>query len=194
MPYQTPSFLQPGVYAEPGSELYRQRVAYNQSRGYTGAIPGLETGIASGVNRFMTQQAQLPFVSNLPLYSQMRGQQSQNIMSMLQGDVPGDVINQIMQQAAERGIATGSPGGPGANSAYLKALGLTSLGLQQQGSQLLGGAIEQTPVPQLWNPISLYVPERTARKELEVAQTSAAKPWQRFGEPSGWSSGSSWGW
>lgn len=178
MAYTVPSFLQPGVYAPPGSDLYNQRVAYNQSRGVPGggagvAAGGVETGIASSVNQFMQGQANLPFIMNLPGYQGMQAQQSQNILSMLQGDVPRDVINQILQQASERGIATGSPRGPNANAAYLKALGLTSIDLMGKGSELFGAAIEQTPRAELWNPMSLYVPERLAAQEIAAAKSGA---------------------
>lgn len=132
-----------------------------------GTVPYAQ--LANLVNQFMTQQAAMPLQSNLPGYTGMREQQSKNILSQLQGDVPQDVITQILQQAAERGIMTGAPGGPNANSAYLRALGLTSIGQQQLGQQGLNQAIEQTPVPEIWNPMSLYVPEYLANQELEQA-------------------------
>jgi len=177
MAYTIPAYLQPGVVATPGSDLYNQRIAYNTSRGVPGGgagvgVPGLETGVASSVNQFMTGQAQLPFIQNLPGYLGMRAQNSMNILSQLQGDVPTDVINEILQQAAERGIATG--GGAGvAKPAYLKALGLTSLDLMKQGQEGLSKAISDTPVPELWNPADLYTSERLANKQLEIAKAGA---------------------
>lgn len=191
-----PDYLQPGVYSPPGSDLYNQRQEWNATQArkagatWTGSIPGqagVETGLASSVNTFMQGQAEMPFLMNLPNYKAMQGQQSQNILSMLQGDVPTDVINQILQQAAERGIATGSPRGPNANAAYLKALGLTSLDMMGKGSQLFGQAIEQTPRAELWNPMSLYVPERLAKQELSAAKEGAGQ-----GGYSGWMSSEDW--
>ena len=47
----------------------------------------------------------------------------------LQGQVPNDVVGQLIQRAAERGVAGGFTG-PNVNASYLKDLGLTSLGIQ----------------------------------------------------------------
>lgn len=49
------------------------------------------------------------------------------VESQLRGELPQDVINQIAQRAAERGVATGMPSAPGANAAYLAAIGSNSL-------------------------------------------------------------------
>lgn len=131
---------------------------------------GPDYGLASTANQFMTGQAVAPYRANLPGYDALVAQRSQNVGGLLRGEVPLDVRTQIQQSAAERGVAMGSPGSANANSAWLRALGLTSLGLQQEGSQQLGQAIEQTPVPEIWNPLSLYVPERLAAQELAAAQ------------------------
>jgi len=131
--------------------------------------------LAASVNQFMSGQAAMPYQMNLPGYQGMIGQQSGNILQQLQGDVPRDVINQILQQAAERGIVTGSPGAPGAGAAYLKALGLTSLGMQEMGAKNLSQVRQDTPVPELWNPMSLYVPEYLARLELAAAKEKEKK-------------------
>jgi hypothetical protein len=194
--YTFPSYLQPNVYAPTGSDLYNQRVAYNQSKGVkSGGVglagsAGVETGIASSVNQFMQGQAGLGYLMNLPGYQGMRGQQSENILSQLQGDVPDDVVNQILTRAAERGISTGTSGAPASNSTYLRALGLTSLDMQKQGSEGLSRAIEQTPVAEPFNPMSLYVPERLGKMQLNAAKEGASggtgNPWldnyeSRFG-------------
>lgn len=122
------------------------------------------------LNRFMSRQATLPYQMNLPGYQGLIGQRSSNIGGLLRGQVPTDVQQTIAQAGAERGVATGSPGSPNANAAWLRALGLTSLGLQQQGAQQLGAAIEQTPVPEIWNPIELYLSQLKSREELEAAR------------------------
>lgn len=142
---------------------------------YYGGITGTGTGApdygtAAGINQFMTGQAQAPYLANLPQYAQLTAQASGNILSNLKGEIPADVLAQMQQQAAERGVASGSPGSPNTNAAYLKAIGLTSLGLQQQGEASLTGAVNRTPVPQLFNPASLYVPERLGAQELAAAK------------------------
>ncbi len=128
------------------------------------------TALASQVNQFMAGQAQAPFIANLPGYQGMTQQRSANVGAQLKGDVPQDVINQILQQAAQRGIFTGSPGGPASNASYLQALGLTSLGQQKEGAAGLSQAISDTPVPEIWNPMSLFVPEYLAKLELDAAR------------------------
>lgn len=130
--------------------------------------------LATRTNTFMSGQALAPFLQNLPNYANMVGKRTENITSNLAGQLPQDVINQIGIGAAERGIAGGMTGGPNSNSAYLRALGLNSLQLQNQGSQDLSAAIRDTPTPEIWNPMSLYVPQTIANQELEQARAASA--------------------
>jgi hypothetical protein len=155
------NFLQPGMVGGYGS---------------AGTLPALETGLASTVNQFMTGQAALPYQTNLPGYQANIAQRGTNIGGLLRGEVPMDVQRQMIQGAGERGVSTGMAGSPNTNAAWLRALGLTSLGLQQAGSQQLGEAIAQTPVPEIWNPMALYVPERAARLEESIAQGGEYTP------------------
>ena len=87
--------------------------------------------------------------SQLPGYTQDLSNVGANITALTSGQVPADVIEQLQQQGAEENAVTGA----GSNAAYLKALGLTSLGLDQTGQQdlqsiltsLPGQAISQNP-------------------------------------------------
>lgn len=126
---------------------------------------------ANSINQFMTSQALQPYAANLPGYANMVGQRSENTASMLKGELPQDVINQIAQQSAERGIGGGQAGGPNANAAYLRSLGLNSLDMMGQGSQQLTQSIADTPVPELWNPASLWVPSVLGQQEQTAAET-----------------------
>jgi len=153
--------------------------------------PTPQWGLAQQANNFMSQQAQLPYMMNLPLYGSMNLQSSRNILDRLRGVVPQDVVNQVQQRAAERGIATGMGSGANTNSAFLRALGLTSLGLQQGAEQEFTGAAARTAMPEIWNPLSLYVPERTSRQELLAAKEGSgaygwtgtqSSPWGGFSE------------
>lgn len=139
--------------------------------------------LADSANKFMTGQAIAPYLANLPNFANMVGSRTENITQQLKGQLPQDVINQIGQQAAERGIATGSPGSPNTNAAYLRALGLNSLQMQQQGNQNLSGAIADTPVPQLFNPMSLIVPQMNAAQEMNAARLGQfqAQPKNQWG-------------
>lgn len=127
--------------------------------------------MSNAINQFMTNQSLQPYQANLPGYANMVGQRSQNTASMLKGELPQDVINQISQQSAERGVAGGQSGGPNANAAYLRALGLNSLDMMGQGSKELSTSIADTPVPELWNPASLWMPEYLGQQEQTAAQT-----------------------
>jgi hypothetical protein len=69
----------------------------------------------------------------------------QNIQSETAGQLPADVISLLTQQGAERGIATGSPGSPNSNAAFLRALGLTSLDMTQRGQQNLTSILPTLP-------------------------------------------------
>ena len=62
------------------------------------------------------------------------------IESQLRGQLAPDVLAQIYQAGAERGIATGGAGSPNANAAMMRALGITSQQLQQKGLENLNAA------------------------------------------------------
>ena len=109
-------------------------------------------GLAGATNTFNNQQAIAPYIANLPGYQGMVNQSSQNILAGLEGKLPPDVIALLQQQGAEGGVAQGmGPGSDNVNSAYLRSLGLTSLGQQQQAEQNLTGAIQRTPTAPLFN-------------------------------------------
>lgn len=124
--------------------------------GNIGNLGGLYN-LAGSVNAFNQQQAPLGLQTNLPGYAGMIGQSSQNIAGHLAGQIPQDVINQITQQAAERGTATGLAGSPNSSAALLAALGKTSIGLQSQGEQELTAAIGRTPQGPLFDPSKFFV-------------------------------------
>jgi hypothetical protein len=136
--------------------------------------------LGTGLNTQIAQQAALPYQLNLPNYGAMTGQSSQNILSLLRGQVPQDVANQIAQMGAERGVATGSIGSPNSETALLRSLGLTSLGLQQQGESELTGAVGRTPTGQQFNPASFLVsPEQSQEAQyLSNLLSSAPDPTQ----------------
>lgn len=150
-------------------------------------------GLANQVNQFMGQQVRAPYLANLPNYAGMIGQRSANTTNMLQGNLPPDVIRQITQRGAERGISTGMTGGPNASASWLQALGLNTLQLQQQGSKELTQSIADTPVPEPWNPISLHLAQLEQEQAQKAAnptpwKTQEMNPWfspRRFTTPSG---------
>lgn len=131
--------------------------------------------LAGSANAFNTQQEKNILASMIPNYAALSGSQSGLIGEELKGQVPQDVISEILQGAAERGIATGTSGSPNANAAYLRALGLTSLGLQQQGVSNLATFIGETPMPQPFNIQSMMVsPEAMQQAQMEANVMASA--------------------
>lgn len=132
-------------------------------------------GVTRPLNQYQQTQAAGGLQQNLPGYQGMITQSSQNIGQELRGELPNDVVGQILQSAAERGIMTGSPGSANANAAYLRALGLTSLGQMQTGEQNLTAAIGRTPqaAPLPLSPF-LVTPEQQQQAEVANALYGAA--------------------
>jgi hypothetical protein len=89
----------------------------------------------------------------------------------ISGQLPQDVLTQIEQAGAERGVSTGMPGSPNSNAAMLRALGLTSLGLSQQGVKDLSTVIGSTPTGPQFNPQSQLI-DPNAQLEQENYNSS----------------------
>ena len=89
----------------------------------------------------------------------------------LAGKVPIDVLNQLGQQAAQRGVATGSPTGANTNAAYLRALGLTSLDLMNQGQNQLTSALARNPAAPIYSAGELVTtPTQQSQIDLQLQQ------------------------
>lgn len=99
--------------------------------------------------------------SQLPGYGTSLGNVGANVQSETAGQVPADVLNQITQQAAERGVATGNVGGGATNAAMLQNLGLTSLNLTNMGQQNLNSQTQNLPGAQIYQNPAFY--ETTAQ-------------------------------
>jgi hypothetical protein len=110
-------------------------------------VPNLPQYVTDTTSQTGTD-VQANYVKNLPNYMNMVGADVGNIQNNLAGTLAPDVIQQLQQQGAERGISTGAPGSDNSNAAYLRALGLTSLQLQQLGHSQLTEAMQRTPVQQ----------------------------------------------
>lgn len=143
--------------------------------GNTGNL-GADQQLTLGADTIGAEGAALPFQMNLPNYEGMLGQASSNTSQELSGQVPKDVQNLLAQQASERGISTGQgAGSPNNSAAYLQALGLTSLGQEQQGQSNLSQLIGETPTGPQFNPSSMFVtPEQAQAAQLAANQESAA--------------------
>ena len=113
------------------------------------AMPTYSPGAASGQYRTIAglqREAQSAAnVARIPGAAGLEQQSSNVIGQQLAGQVPQDVLNILAQQAAERGVSTGLAGAPASNAAYLRALGLTSLGQIQAGQEALTAALGRNP-------------------------------------------------
>lgn len=138
-------------------------------------LPGL-TGLAEQVNKFNIGQAAQPYIMGLPNYEQMVGQSSKNIGSLLAGQIPTDVLSQMSQAAAERGINIGSAGSDNVNAALMRALGLTSLDLMGRGETELTGAMARTPTAKLFDPSSMFVTPEQQQAAQMAANIYASAP------------------
>lgn len=127
--------------------------------------------MAGGINQFMTGEAIKPFLANMPNYANLFGNLSNNALQGSKGILNNDVVNQISQSAAERGVGTGMTGGANFNTALLRAIGTNSYGLQQDAQKNFSQLVADTPVPQLFNPASLIVPTILGNQERAAAQS-----------------------
>jgi hypothetical protein len=176
-----------------GSGLTGQRTNYNPAYGGIPMVPppGASAGsaigsnignlgqiynLSGGVNAFNEQQLINQLIAGLPGYQANIGAASANTASNLAGMLPPDVINQMQIAAAERGVATGSPGGPGANAAYLAALGRSSLDLQTLGDRQLTEQIGRTPKAPLFDPSRMFITPEQVQEAQMAANLYASAP------------------
>jgi hypothetical protein len=91
----------------------------------------------------------------LPGYQQSLGNIGANIQSETAGQLPADVTEQITNEAAARGVASGT-GADEVNQNLLKTLGLTSLNLTQMGQQGLDQQLGLLPGAGLYQNPAYY--------------------------------------
>lgn len=151
--------------------------------GYTGQIPtytagptGDVAGLTRDINAINREGQTAANLARIPGAQGLEQQSSDMIGQELSGQLPSDVLGQIRQQAAERGIMTGSPDSPNATAAYLRALGLNSLEMQQQGQQNLTSAYARNPSAPLFDPTSqLLTPYQAGNLNLETSNLELAR-------------------
>lgn len=133
-------------------------------------LPQLEA-ILAAINSAQSQSGQANLRAGLPGYDALQARSSRNIESDLAGTINPDVLQNLSLYGAQRGVSGGfGVDSPNANAAVMRALGLTSMGLQQQGQQELTGAISRVPQIPYFNPSGLLVtPEQS--QEAAMAQS-----------------------
>src|SRR5512138_3446229 len=102
--------------------------------------------------------------SRIPGATGLEKQSSTNIADALAGKLPADVINQIAQASAERGVGTGNPMGASTSADLLKAIGLNSLQLQNTGQSWLDQALGRNPAGQVANTQALVTTPAEAER------------------------------
>jgi hypothetical protein len=138
-------------------------------------LPGLES-LAGGTNTFNQNQLLGQYNMAIPNYAALTQTASGLAQSELNGQVPQDVISLLTQQAAERGINTGMPGSGNANAAYLRALGLTSLGQEQTGMNNLHQLSVDAPIAPIFNPASMFVTPEQQQEAQYMSNVLGAAP------------------
>lgn len=143
--------------------------------GNAGNLPALE-GTATNLNTFNQGQLLGQYNMAIPNYAALTHTASGNAMSALEGSVPQDVIQQLLQGAAERGITGGMPESPNTNAAYLRALGLTSLGQQQTGMADLHQLSADAPIAKAFDPASMFVTPEQQQQAQYMANLLKSAP------------------
>lgn len=167
LPSQAPSSFAPAFGGKPAvpdpADVLQSVIASNL--GMMGDIKGL----GKKASKYFWNQT----IGRVPGYQDMSGQSAANIAAQLRGEIPADVLYQIGQGAAQRGITRG---GGFSNADYLRSLGLTSLGLMAEGEKGLTGALQRAESVPLFD-ISKYMlnPQDVYQSQL-LANIYAAAP------------------
>ena len=158
------------------SDIFHPKPSTSTTTGSTGSLPGQTsapdlTSITELVNNLNRQGQAAANEARVPGSGAVEQQLLGNTSQLAQGQLPADVIQQIQQQSAERGVSTG-------NNDYLRALGLDSLQAQQQAQQNLTAADARNPVAPLFNPASqLLTPAQSS--EIGYQNSLLALDWWR---------------
>lgn len=132
-----------------------------------GALPSIEQ-LTNQINQLNIASQQAANLARIPGEAGLEATSSANIANLLAGNVSPSTINLLGQQAAERGVATGSPAGASTQADYLRALGLTSEQLQAMGQTELSGAVARNPAAKLFDPTTqLLTPAQTGQLNLQ---------------------------
>lgn len=135
------------------------------------------TGKINEINRTAQQMANL---ARIPGAENLEAASSSMIADQLAGTVPDDVLALMGQSMAERGVGSGMINSPAARSAYMRALGLTSIGQQEAGQKNLSAAYARNPGAPLYDPSNLVVtPVQQAQLRLQEEQLALER--QRLG-------------
>lgn len=118
-------------------------------------LPQLQD-IAAQINKASTDQLLAQWNALLPGFSGMQAQATKNTQSLLRGQLPADVVQNIREASAAAALRSGTSGSTFGYTYTPRSIGLTSLGLQQQGQQQFQSMAAQFKAP-LFDYTNLFV-------------------------------------
>lgn len=134
--------------------------------------------LADLANTFSTEQLLKQLEAMLPGFANMRDSITGVLGSKLKGEIPRDVQNLLQRNAAERGIAMGTSGSGFAAHDELRNLGLTSLGIQNEGLNQASSWIRSMPrAPQMDVTSMFFTPQQRLNFEFQQAQANKPIEW-----------------
>lgn len=134
--------------------------------------------LADLVNSFSTDQLLKSLETMLPGFAGMRDQITSVIGSKLKGEVPRDVQNLLERNAAERGVTLGTGGSQFGQYDELRNLGLTSLGIQNEGLAQGSSWIRSMPqAPKMDFTSMFFTPQQRLNFEFQQAQANKPIEW-----------------
>lgn len=134
--------------------------------------------LADLANTFSTEQLLKQLEMMLPGFANMRDQITGVLGSKLRGEVPRDVKNLLERNAAEKGIAMGTSGSRFNEYDELRNLGLTSLGIQNEGIAQGANWLRSMPQAQKMDFTSMFfTPQQRLNFEFQQAQANKPIEW-----------------
>jgi len=164
-----------GAYGGVPQAANPQATQQQSIQGNIAALPGMEN-LASGVNKFQQDQLNAQYSGLNPNFMGSYGQAGTNIAQQLRGEVPYDVVRQLQQNAAEFGVRGGISGSRLQGYQGLRALGLTSIGQQNQGQQNLLSLTAGTPIARPYDITQQFVSPEQQQAAQQHANNLAAAP------------------
>jgi hypothetical protein len=123
------------------------------------SLPGLKD-IGEAVNLFNQEQLLKMNRMAMPGYDSLQAKTSEQILSMLRGELPDDVARAVTKTAAGKALAGGFGGSGMARNLGLRDLGISSLQTMQAGITAFDRWMTtsaQTAVPAMFNPASFFL-------------------------------------
>lgn len=142
------------------------------------SLPALEN-LASGVNSFNLSELTKSLETMIPGYNAITKGVTGNIESLMKGEIPKDVGDQIQQSDAVKALSGGYSGSSFHGNLLARDLGLTSLDLVGKGmssAQSWIGLMGQLTQPSLFNLASMFI---TPEQQFNATMQNQEAKFQR---------------